>query len=153
MRNNFVCRAPENGILADYTRDCAILHNTVHDPKSRFGRLVRVVHDNRGLRVVNNLLSGPRPSLESSSRIELHDNVASDFTAAFVAPGEGNLRLTAAATGAIDRASPIPDAGEDFDRNPRGRAPDLGAHEFAPPATGPASRPVGSVVAGQGDNP
>ena len=41
VRNNFLCRAPENGILADYTRDCAILHNTVHDPRSRLGRLIR----------------------------------------------------------------------------------------------------------------
>ena len=153
VRNNFVCRAPENGILADYTRDCAIVHNTVHDPKSRFGRLIRVVHDNDGLRVINNLLSGPRPSLESSSRIELHDNLASDLTAAFVAPGEGNLHLTAAATGAIDRASPLPDAGEDIDRNPRGRAPDLGAHEFKPPPPGPASRSPRPGGAGRGERP
>ena len=153
MRNNFVCRAPENGILADYTRDCAILHNTVHEPKSRFRRLVRVVHENRGLRVVNNLLSGPPPSLESTSQIELRNNLAADLTAAFVAPEEGNLRLTAAATGAIDRASPLPDAGEDIDRNPRGRAPDLGAHEFNPPATGPASRAARPGGAGQGESP
>jgi hypothetical protein len=45
VRNNFLCRVPENGILADYTRDCAILHNTVHDPRSRLGRLIRLVHD------------------------------------------------------------------------------------------------------------
>ena len=35
VRNNFVTRCPENAILADYTRNCKILHNTVHDPKSR----------------------------------------------------------------------------------------------------------------------
>jgi hypothetical protein len=32
VRNNFVTRAHENGILADYTRDCDVLHNTIHDP-------------------------------------------------------------------------------------------------------------------------
>ena len=41
VRNNFVTRCPENDILADYTRDCKILHNTVYDPKSRFQRLIR----------------------------------------------------------------------------------------------------------------
>ena len=66
VRNNFVCRASENGILADYTRDCAILHNTIHDPRSRLGRLIRLVHDNDGLRVVSNLLDGPPPRIESS---------------------------------------------------------------------------------------
>ena len=58
VRNNFVTRAHENGILADFTRDCAILHNTVHDPDSRHKRLIRLVDDNDGLRVENNLLSG-----------------------------------------------------------------------------------------------
>ena len=71
VRNNFVTRAPENGILADFTRDCAILHNTVHEPQSRFGRLIRVVHDNGGLRVENNLLSGPGPLVETQGRFTL----------------------------------------------------------------------------------
>jgi hypothetical protein len=80
---------PENGILADYTRDCAILHNTVHDPRSRLGRLIRLVHDNDGLRVINNLLSGPPPRIESESKIEMRGNRSGDFTAAFVAPRRG----------------------------------------------------------------
>ncbi|MFO0889489.1 MAG: right-handed parallel beta-helix repeat-containing protein [Isosphaeraceae bacterium] len=132
-RNNFLCRVPENGILADYTRDCAILHNTVHDPRSRLGRLIRLVHDNDGLRVVNNLLSGAPPRIESSSEIELRGNLAGDLTAAFVAPEEGNLRLTAAAKEAIDHA-PSPSRSHRRHRPPttRARAPDVGAHEFRP---------------------
>ena len=133
VRNNFLCRVPENGILADYTRDCAILHNTVHDPRSRLGRLIRLVHDNDGLRVVNNLLSGPPPRNESESEITMRENLSGDFTAAFVAPEEGNLRLTAAATDAIDKAVPLPEVTTDIDRNPRGAVPDLGAHEDSGP--------------------
>jgi hypothetical protein len=133
VRNNFICRAPENGILADYTRECAILSNTVHDPESRLGRLIRLVHDNDGLRVVNNLLDGPPPRVEAKSRVELRDNLAGDLTGAFVAPEEGNLRLTASATEAIDHAVPVAGVTEDIDRNERGEAPDLGAHEFNPP--------------------
>lgn len=132
VRNNFVTHAHENGILADYTRDCAILNNTVHDPESRLGRLIRIVHDNPGLVVANNLLSGPGVRIESPRRPELRNNVSGDFTGAFVAPGEGNLRLTAAATMAIDRAAPRPDVPTDIDRDPRGPRPDIGAHEFRP---------------------
>ena len=133
VRNNFLCRVPENGILADYTRDCAILHNTVHDPRSRLGRLIRLVHDNDGLRVINNLLSGPPPRNESGSEITMRGNLSGDLTAAFVAPDEGNLRLTAAATGAIDKAVALPEVTADIDRKPRGATPDLGAHEFPGP--------------------
>ena len=130
VRNNFVTRAPENGILADYTRNCAILNNTVHDPESRLGRLIRLVHDNDGLVVANNLLSGPAPRNESSSRIELRNNVNGDFEGVFVSAAEGNLRLTAKATAAIDRAAPLSEVPADIDRRARGQSPDLGAHEF-----------------------
>jgi hypothetical protein len=136
VRNNFVTRAPENGILADHTRGCAILNNTVQDPSSRQGRLIRIVHDNDGLEVANNLLSGPPPRIESASKLMLRNNLSGgDLTGVFVSAGEGNLRLTAAATMAIDRALPLPRVTSDIDRRPRGAAPDLGAHEFEPPGS------------------
>lgn len=130
VRNNFVCRTPENGILADYTRDCSILHNTVHDPESRLGRLIRLVHDNDGLRVVNNLLDGAPPRVETPSDVVLEGNFSGDLTAALVAPAEGDLRVTPRATAAIDRAVQLPDVEDDIDGNPRGAAPDIGAHEL-----------------------
>jgi hypothetical protein len=119
-------------LLADYTRDCRILHNTVHDPDSRLGRLIRLVHDNDGLLVANNLLSGPPLRNESPSRIQLRSNLARDMTTAFVDPGAGNLRLTAKAAAAIERAEPLPDVPEDIDRALRGPRPAIGAHEFHP---------------------
>lgn len=134
VRNNFVTRAPENGILADYTRDCKILHNTVHDPGSRQGRLIRLVHDNPGLVVANNLLSGPPIRNESPSRIELKNNLVREMTSAFVDPAAGNLRLTARAVDAIDRAVPLPEVSDDIDGRRRGPKPDIGAHELAPAA-------------------
>jgi len=134
VRNNFLTRVPENGILADYTQDCKILHNTVHDPGSRQGRLLRLVHDNDGLLVANNLLSGPPIRNESASRIVFRNNrQKDDLSAVFVAASEGNLRLTARATDAIDRAVPRPEAETDIDRRPRGSTPDIGAHEFQRP--------------------
>ncbi len=134
VRNNFLARVPENGILADYTEGCKILHNTVHDPGSRQGRLLRLVHDNDDLLVAGNLLSGPPIRNESASKITFRNNrQKDDLTAAFVAASEGNLRLTARATDAIDRAALRPEAGTDMDRHPRGRTPDIGAHEWQGP--------------------
>lgn len=130
VRNNFITRAPENGILADYTRDCKILNNSVYDPASRLGRLIRLVHDNEGLIVANNLLCGPRIRNESESKITFVQNLEKDISRFLVAPLEGNLRLTAGAIEAIDKATAVPEVNEDFDRKPRGTAPDIGAHEF-----------------------
>ena len=132
VRNNFITRAPENGILADYTRDCKILNNTVYDPQSRLGRLIRVVHDNDGLVVANNLICGPRIRNESESKITFTQNLEKDISRFLVAPLEGDLRLTAGATDAIDQAIPLPDVTEDLERKPRGNKPDIGAYEFNP---------------------
>ncbi|HZP84886.1 MAG TPA: right-handed parallel beta-helix repeat-containing protein, partial [Chthonomonadaceae bacterium] len=132
VRNNFVTRAHENGILADYTRDCKLLHNTVYDPDSRLGRLIRLVHDNDGLLVANNLVCGPKIRIESESQITFVGNLEQDLSAALVAPMEGNLRLTPRAVEAIDRAAPQPDVREDIDRTPRTNKPDIGAHELVP---------------------
>jgi hypothetical protein len=133
VRNNFITRAPESGILADYTRDCKILNNTIHDPASRLGRLIRIVHDNEGLLVANNLLCGPRIRNESASKIEFQHNLEEDLSESLVAPGTGDLHLTGRATAAIDGARPLPEVAADIDRKPRGAKPDIGAHEFNAP--------------------
>jgi parallel beta-helix repeat protein len=130
VRNNFLTRVPENGILGDYTRDCKILNNTIYDPGSRQGRLIRLVHDNEGLLVANNLVCGPPIRVESSSKIAFRSNLEKDVSAALSDPATGNLRLTERAVEVIDKASPLPDVAEDIDRTPRGPKPDIGAHEF-----------------------
>jgi hypothetical protein len=133
VRNNFLTRVPENGILADYTKECKILHNTIHDPQSRLGRLIRLVHENDGLLVANNLVSGPAIRTESDSRITLRGNLIKDMTAALADPAAGNLRLTPRAVEAIDRAEPLADVTTDIDRRPRGPKPDIGADELTLP--------------------
>lgn len=64
--------------------DPRCLHNAVDDPGSRLGRLVRLVHGNDGLRVENNLLSGPGPRVETDSRVTLRNNHVGDLTGVFV---------------------------------------------------------------------
>jgi hypothetical protein len=129
-RNNFITRAPEAGIVAVYTKDCRVLHNTIHDPQSRLRRLIRTVFTNDGLVVANNLLSGPGLSNESDSAIQWLNNVVGDRTEAFVDAERGNLHLEQSAEGVIDKAAPVPEVPEDIDRQVRGARPDIGADEL-----------------------
>lgn len=130
VRNNFVSRAHENGILADYTRHCQIVHNTVHDPQSRLKRLIRLVHDNDGLLVTNNLLSGPPMRVETESRIRTEGNVTRELTDRFVDADRGNLHLKGPVPGVSGAARRIPQAPEDFDGQARRDPCDVGADEL-----------------------
>lgn len=131
VRNNFVTRCRESNILADHTRDCVIVHNTVHDPANRMGRLLRVLHASDGLVARNNLFSGPRISIEKyTGTIDVSHNLIRRADDWFVNPAVGNLHLTAKAKEAIDQAEPRKDVPDDIDRTPRGAKPDMGADEF-----------------------
>jgi hypothetical protein len=133
VRNNFVVRCSESNILADHTRDCKILNNTVHDPDSRNGRLLRAVHANDGLVVANNIFSGPRIVTDhNEGPIELQSNLIRPVSDYFVDAAKGNLHLTAKAVAAIDKAIPADEVQEDIDREKRGNKPDLGADESMP---------------------
>ena len=138
VRNNFVTRCPETGILADYTQDCQILHNTIHDPTSRLRRLIRLVHDNDGLVVAGNLLSGPAMRATTASKITQQANVTRDLTAVFRDPAGGDLHLSQRVAGVCDAAPPMPQVPTDIDREPRGTQPDIGADEWCSQATTPA---------------
>ena len=132
VRNNFITRATEGGIVPVYTQDCKILNNTIHEPDSRLGRLIRIVFDNDGLLVANNLLSGPKIRNESDSNIRFVGNVEKELTNVLVNPSHGNLHLTTQAADAINRAEPRSDVTGDIDGEPRGTEPDIGADELAP---------------------
>jgi len=129
-RNNFITRAPEAGIVTVHTKDCKVLHNTIHDPESQLGRLIRTVFANDGLVVANNLLSGPRMSNESDSRIRFVNNCIQEMTDVLVDPSHGNLHLTGGATGLLDRAAALADVTEDIDGQPRGTRVFIGADEL-----------------------
>lgn len=129
-RNNFITRAPEAGIVTTYTRDCEVLHNTIHDPENRLYRLLRMVCTNEGLRVANNLLSGPGMRNESDSDIRFAGNLVRDMTHGLADPCNGDLHLTEAATEAIGRAAVFSDVAEDIDGAVRDEKPDIGADEL-----------------------
>ena len=129
-RKNFITRATEGGIVPVYTKDCKILNNTIHEPDSRLGRLIRLVFDNDGLLVANNLLSGPTIRNESESKIKFLNNLAKDLTVALADPSQGNLHLTIHAAEAVNKAEPLPEVSNDIDRESRGAKPDIGADEL-----------------------
>lgn len=130
-QNNFITRAPEAGIVAVHTKDCRILHNTIHDPDSRMSRLLRTVFANDGLLVANNLLSGPGMSNESDSEIAFGGNLLRDMSGAFVDPAGGDLHLRHAVAEVVDQGvvltAPVT---EDIDRQRRDERPDIGADEW-----------------------
>lgn len=92
-RDNFLARTPENGILVFHTRDCAIVRNTIHDPTSKLGRLIRAGGENEGLLVAMNLLDGPAPRIEGVGKMRFDGNVAGEFSHLFVDARRGDLRL------------------------------------------------------------
>lgn len=130
VRNNFLTNTPENGILADYTHNCQIVNNTIHDPDSRLKRLIRIVHDNDGLLVSNNILSGPEMRIESNSDFEIKNNLTRNLTSLFVNPSKGNLHLSTPDQSIVDLAMPLPAVQDDIDQEPRPDNPDLGADEW-----------------------
>ena len=133
VRNNFIVRCSESNILADHTRDCKVLNNTVHDPKLRNGRLLRVVHANDGLVVANNIFSGPRISVEKyEGKIDVRNNLVRPVGDYFVDEAKGNLHLTTGAVDVIGKATADVDVKEDIDGQPRDDRPDLGADELVP---------------------
>ena len=132
-RNNFITRCPETAILADYSKDCWILHNTIHDPTARLKRLIYINDSNEGLEVVNNLLSGPPPTVRTKSKIHFEGNViVDDLSESFVDVKTGNLRLRKAVPGVLDAGRRLPRVSHDIDHRPRFNRPDIGAHEFRP---------------------
>lgn len=128
-RNNFITRAPEAGIVTVYTRDCRVLHNTIHDPQSPMRRLFRAAFVNENLQVANNLLSGPGISVETESDIEFSNNLLQELPQAFVEPAQGNLHLSGPTPEIVDQGVPLAEVRRDIDRQPRDDRPDLGADE------------------------
>ncbi len=133
VRNNFITRCPEQGILAEYTMDCRIVHNSIHDPQSRFKRLIRLVHEDEGLVVANNLLSGPEMRVETQSKVKIAGNVTREMSEVFVNAAAGNLHLKERPVDVIDAGDPQCTETTDFDGTTRDAKPDVGADEVSKP--------------------
>jgi lysophospholipase L1-like esterase len=133
VRNNMITRAPEAGVLSAHTGDCKILNNTIHEPRSRMRRLVRILGASDGLVVADNILSGPPPRNESKGKVTIENNLVKNLTAAFTDPSKGNLHLKTPLREVVDQAKKRAEVTDDIDRKKRTGRPDLGADEVRPP--------------------
>ncbi|MDP7289459.1 MAG: GDSL-type esterase/lipase family protein [Phycisphaerae bacterium] len=124
VRNNFITRAPEGCIEAANTADCKIYNNTIHDPKNRMRRLLRVLGQREGLVASGNIFSGPAPPGVPPG------NLVKDLTSAFADPKGGNLHLKKPLSEVVDRAPKLAEVSDDIDGAKRGSKPDLGADEL-----------------------
>jgi hypothetical protein len=133
VRNNFVCGSGIGvGILAEATRDCKVLHNTIHDRTARSGRMIRIVQDAENLLVANNLISGKPIRIDRhTGKPVLRNNLVKHVPGYFVDPAAGDLHLKAGAAGAIGKAKRLVDVPEDIDGTPRRARSDIGADEAA----------------------
>ncbi len=129
-RNNFITRAPEAGIVTVYTKNCKLLNNTIHEPESRMGRLIRTVFTNDGLLIANNLISGPGMRTESESKVTYLNNCVRDLTSAFVDPENGDLHLKRFESEIVDGGIVLAEVIDDIDRESRMGRPDIGADEL-----------------------
>ena len=141
VRNNMITLPAnsrlDNGILCEFTQDCKIVNNTIHDLRNRSVRAIRIVQDNDGLLVKNNIVSGRGIRIEKyKGTIKVEGNLQKHVPEYFVDPKNGNLRLTEKAVEAIDKGVALKEVEKDIDGAKRGGKPDLGAHEFAAKAGG-----------------
>ena len=130
VRNNFITRAPEGCIEAANTADCKIYNNTIHDPRNRMRRLLRVLGACDGLTVAGNIFSGPAPAAPKAGKVTIENNLVKDIASAFADPKSGNLHLKTPLGEVVDQAKPQFDVTDDIDRSKRISKPDLGADEF-----------------------
>ncbi len=142
-RNNvFVTTSADAAIELSGAENIRLLHNTIikKDPASRG---IRVVADSlcKDIQVAGNILCG---SLELSGGSE-SNNYTGPLDGYFSDLAKGDLHLTAAATGVLNKGVALKEVKEDGDGHKRKDQPDLGAFEFAAPKrSGAESRPVAS---------
>jgi hypothetical protein len=92
-------------------------------------RLIRLVHDNDGLVVANNLLSGSSMRKESDSPMRIEDNVIKDFTQWLADPAAGNLHLKPGAADVLSTVKRLADVPQDIDGQQRPEKTVVGADQ------------------------
>ena len=127
-RNNAIVCGSDAGIELAWVDGVKVFHNTVWRQNVQ-GRGIRCIEKLAKVEIVNNLCRGALALADGASA---RNNLVGTLEGLFVDPAAGNLRLTADAAGAIDKAVSLADVTDDLNRHQRGELPDLGAVEFAP---------------------
>jgi hypothetical protein len=143
VRNNFIFRqstiAGDTAIGVFDSPDTQVLHNTVLAASQAYPSLIEYrFAGTTGVVIANNLLNGIVLARDGASGTAT-GNVTTASSAMFVNPANGDLRLRATATAAIDRVPPVANCAFDWDgeARPQGASADAGADEYrssVPPA-------------------
>ena len=142
VRNNFIYRAPSTGgdspIAVFDSPGTAVVHNTVIVSGGCLPGVEDRWADTTGVLIANNLTDAPIQS-RNGATATLQNNYTTATASFFVDPANGDLHLRTSATAAIDRGTPVSNAGSDWDGSPRpsGSASDIGADEQGGSATLP----------------
>jgi hypothetical protein len=128
IRNNFIAGGPDCGIELWYGDRIKVYHNSIWRPEQNWARGIRVGTGTANSDIVNNLVHGDI-RLEGGDA-QLRNNLAGRLEGYFVDPPSGNLALTAAAGGAIQKGVSLPEVTEDIRGRRRSQHPDLGAWEL-----------------------
>jgi len=128
IRNNFIVGGSDCGIELWHAERIKLFNNSIWRPERNWSRGIRVGTGTAKTEIMNNLVHG-EIRLEGGEA-ELRNNLAGKLDGYFVNPASGNLALTSAASGAIDKGVSLPEVTGDIRGRPRSGRPDLGAWEF-----------------------
>ncbi len=145
IRNNMVFANQEALFSSEYGFDCGIclstacnakvIHNTIFSSQPPFSS-IEWRFSNTWIDLTNNLVNYNLRERDRAHAVQA-GNVTEAQTTWFVNAAQGDLHLTAGATGAIDQGVPVPagecDADIDGNSRPMGLARDVGADEFGTP--------------------
>jgi hypothetical protein len=133
IRNNMIYRegSGDIGITVNYARDVAIYHNTIIQNGTFSWGTIEYRFSSTNATIANNLTDGPIWQRDGASATR-QGNITDAQPNWFVAPDDGDLHLSVAATAAIDAATGPAVVNDDFDGHfrPVGAAADIGADEY-----------------------
>jgi hypothetical protein len=133
IRNNWLSISDgleyfDTGIELEQAHGARVLHNTLLHPATAFASIAPRF-PNTSVSLLNNLMVSLRE--RDGATVEAGHNSTAASANLFVDASAHDLRLSPAATVAIDQGEAAEDAGLDIDGNPHDNGvPDLGAHEL-----------------------
>ncbi len=139
IRNNFFSRAASEpgdvGIAVADSPNTQIVNNTVVLSGTYTAAIEYRYARTTGVTIVNNMTDAPIVARDGAAAA-VRSNLTAATPAMFVDARRGDLHLSAAAVGAIDRGETVADVTDDWDGTPRpqGAAYDIGADERQPTA-------------------
>ncbi len=149
MRNNFIVAGAGNTLEICNASNSLIANNTIYSANPAYRQTVYFYKAGSGNVFKNNLILG-KFFLQVGAVPDTSKNLfLGSASGWFVNAANGDLHLTASATGAIGKGAVLPQVSKDFDNAARDSKPDIGADEYASSgSSGPAQGVTGVLDRG-----